>query len=201
MRRDKRTSDGTNAVGSIVVSQLKMGEIEDGEVDQIATDAQGQKQGVMWRKKQIQELKELGDLSPHWDNLRKDVINHCRQIISSYQETLTEINKLTGSSFKPSISKAEKYLEFIPINLHTQRMRVNCPRKTDAAYDVVTVGAPAAHFQGFKNGGLHRLLSRFEAEKKNDSTRNQVIQLDSLLKRRDSTPCSKDVTRLPAQKT
>ncbi|RXM99482.1 Type II inositol 3,4-bisphosphate 4-phosphatase [Acipenser ruthenus] len=228
-----RTSDGTNAVGSIVVSQLKMGEIEDGEVDQIATDAQGQKctficesashgttnddkdnshlmnavfknpvckvyrfQTVdskwMFIREQmaectlsfnipkqlmtlyiqedmrrIQELKELGDLSPHWDNLRKDVINHCRQIISSYQETLTEINKLTGSSFKPSISKAEKYLEFIPINLHTQRMRVNCPRKTDAAYDVITVGAPAAHFQGFKNGGLHRLLSRFEAEKKN----------------------------------
>ncbi|MGH0150206.1 UNVERIFIED_CONTAM: hypothetical protein FKN15_017632 [Acipenser sinensis] len=234
------TSDGTNAVGSIVVSQLKMGEIEDGEVDQIATDAQGQKCSLICESashrttndkdnshlmnavfknpvckvyrfqtvdrkwmfireqmaectlsfnipkqlmtlyiqedmRRIQELKELGDLSPHWDNLRKEVITHYGQIISSYQETLAELNKLTGSSFKPSISKAEKYLEFIPINLHTQRMRVNCPRKTDAAYDVITVGAPAAHFQGFKHGGLHRLLSRFEVEKKNFSTAYQCI--------------------------
>ncbi|KAG9347093.1 hypothetical protein JZ751_006020 [Albula glossodonta] len=125
--------------------------------------------------RRIQELKDLGELSPHWDNLRKEVIAHYGQVISSYQETLTELNKLTGSSFKPSCSKSEKYLEFIPINLHTQRMQVTCPKKTDACYDVVTVGAPAAHFQGFKNGGLQRLLSRFESEKKNFSTAYQCI--------------------------
>lgn len=37
---------------------------------------------------------------------------------------------------------------------------------TDAFYDIITVGAPAAHFQGFKCGGLQRLLSRYETEKK-----------------------------------
>ncbi|XP_036406903.1 type II inositol 3,4-bisphosphate 4-phosphatase isoform X2 [Megalops cyprinoides] len=234
-----RTSDGTNTVGAVVVSRLKMGEIEDGEVDHIAADARGQKCTLVCESlhgttndkdksplmnavfknpvckvyrfqtvdckwmlvreqmaectlsfsipkqlitlyiqedmRRIQELKDLGDLSPHWDNLRKEVIAHYGQLISSYQETLTELNKLSGSSFKPSCSKSEKYLEFIPINLHTQRMQVTCPKKTDACYDVVTVGAPAAHFQGFKNGGLQRLLSRFEAEKKNFSTAYQCI--------------------------
>ncbi|KAJ8403627.1 hypothetical protein AAFF_G00349530 [Aldrovandia affinis] len=234
-----RTSDGTDTAGTVVVSRLKMGEIEDGEVDHIAADARGQKCTLVCESlhgttndkdssplmnavfknpvckvyrfqtvdckwmlvreqmaectlsfnipkqlitlyvqedmRRIQELKDLGELSPHWDNLRKEVISHYGQVISTYQETLTELNKLTGSSFKPSCSKSEKYLEFIPINLHTQRMQVTCPKKTDACYDVVTVGAPAAHFQGFKSGGLQRLLSRYEAEKKNFSTAYQCI--------------------------
>uniref|UniRef100_A0A8C3TLZ1 phosphatidylinositol-3,4-bisphosphate 4-phosphatase n=1 Tax=Catharus ustulatus TaxID=91951 RepID=A0A8C3TLZ1_CATUS len=66
-----------------------------------------------------------------------------------------------------SCSKGEKTLEFIPINLHLQRMHVHSPRLKDALYDVITVGAPAAHFQGFKNGGLRKLLSKFEAERRN----------------------------------
>uniref|UniRef100_A0A4W6EWU1 Inositol polyphosphate-4-phosphatase type II B n=1 Tax=Lates calcarifer TaxID=8187 RepID=A0A4W6EWU1_LATCA len=123
----------------------------------------------------VQDLRDLGELSPHWDNLRKEVMTRYGGIISSYQETLAELDKITGRSFKPSCCKAQKSLEFIPINLHTQRMRVTCPRKTDAFYDIVTVGAPAAHFQGFKCGGLQRLLSRYEAEKKSFSTAYQCI--------------------------
>uniref|UniRef100_A0A3Q2V8V6 phosphatidylinositol-3,4-bisphosphate 4-phosphatase n=1 Tax=Haplochromis burtoni TaxID=8153 RepID=A0A3Q2V8V6_HAPBU len=120
-----RSSDGVCTAGTVVVSRLKMGEMEEVDVDQITTDIPSQKV------------------------------------------------RLAGCSFKPSCCKAQKSLEFIPINLHTQRMRVTCPKKTDAFYDIVTVGAPAAHFQGFKGGGLQRLLSRYEAEKK--STAYQCI--------------------------
>uniref|UniRef100_A0A673VM00 phosphatidylinositol-3,4-bisphosphate 4-phosphatase n=1 Tax=Salmo trutta TaxID=8032 RepID=A0A673VM00_SALTR len=236
-----RSSDGVLAVGTVLVSRVNMGEMEEGDVDHITADVQ-QAQKVRtcvcvcvclyenrsppdvsastnaffknpvckvykfqtvdskWMlvreqmeectlsfsiprqllhlyiqedMRRIQELRDLGELSPHWDNLRKEVIGRYGQVIAAYQETLAELNKITGPSFKPSCSKAQRYLEFIPINLHTQRMRVTCPRQTDAFYDVITVGAPAAHFQGFKGGGLQRLLSRHEAEKK--STAYQCI--------------------------
>uniref|UniRef100_A0AAQ5Y0G4 Phosphatidylinositol-3,4-bisphosphate 4-phosphatase n=1 Tax=Amphiprion ocellaris TaxID=80972 RepID=A0AAQ5Y0G4_AMPOC len=232
-----RSSDGVCAAGTVVVSRLKMGEMEEVDVDHITTDIPSQKcplvcesahhscvdresnplTGPVFRNpvckvyrfqtvdskwmfvreqmeectlsfsipkqllslyiqedmSRVQDLRELGDLSPHWDNLRKEVMTRYGGIISSYQETLAELDKITGHSFKPSCCKAQKSLEFIPINLHTQRMRVTCPKKTDAFYDIVTVGAPAAHFQGFKCGGLQRLLSRYEAEKK--STAYQCI--------------------------
>ncbi|XP_069487278.1 inositol polyphosphate 4-phosphatase type II isoform X1 [Ambystoma mexicanum] len=117
--------------------------------------------------RRIQELKELGDLAPHWENLRQSAITHYEQMVSMYQSTLTELVKNPGNSFKASSSKGEKTLEFVPVNLHVQRMHVHSRKQRDAVYDVITVGAPAAHFQGFKDGGLRRLLSRFEAEKRN----------------------------------
>uniref|UniRef100_A0A2K6F2T4 Inositol polyphosphate-4-phosphatase type II B n=1 Tax=Propithecus coquereli TaxID=379532 RepID=A0A2K6F2T4_PROCO len=213
-----RTSDGGKVVGTIEVSVVKMGEIEDGETDHITTDVQGQKcalvcectapesvsgkdnlpflnavntteEALFYQVNIItcsvdisqppfsfllfsilnrnQELKELGELSPHWDNLRKNVLSHCDQMVNMYQDILTELSKETGSSFKSSSSKGEKTLEFVPINLHLQRMHVHSPHLKDALYDVITVGAPAAHFQGFKNGGLRKLLHRFETERRN----------------------------------
>ncbi|KAM4808123.1 inositol polyphosphate 4-phosphatase type II isoform 2-T2 [Rhinophrynus dorsalis] len=117
--------------------------------------------------RRIEQLKELGDLSPHWDNLRQSVIAHYEEMVCVYQESLSELEKHTGSSFKSSCSKGEKSLEFVPINLHLQRMRVHSQKLKDSLYDVITIGAPAAHSQGFKNGGLKRLLSKFEAEKRN----------------------------------
>ncbi|XP_036981937.2 inositol polyphosphate 4-phosphatase type II isoform X2 [Artibeus jamaicensis] len=227
-----RTSDGGKVVGTIEVSVVRMGEIEDGEADHITTDVQGQKCALVYEctapenmsgkdnlpllnavlknpvcklyrfptsdnkwmrvREQMsesalsfhvprelislhikedlcrnQELKELGELSPHWDNLRKNVLTHCDQMVNMYQDILTELSKETGSSFKSSSSKGEKTLEFVPINLHLQRMHVHSPQLKDALYDVITVGAPAAHFQGFKNGGLRKLLHRFETERRN----------------------------------
>lgn len=49
----------------------------------------------------IQDLKELGELSPHWDNLRKEVMTRYGGVISSYQETLAEMDKTSGTT--PSV--------------------------------------------------------------------------------------------------
>ncbi|XP_059211403.1 type II inositol 3,4-bisphosphate 4-phosphatase-like isoform X1 [Centropristis striata] len=109
----------------------------------------------------VQEVKDLGDLSPHWDGLRHDVINHCNHLIGCYQEMHAELNKLSASScFKSSCSKSDKQLQFVPTNLHTQRMEVTDPDRSGVWYEVITFGAPSDHHQAFKHGGLKRLLSK-----------------------------------------
>ncbi|KAM3590497.1 uncharacterized protein V6R79_010928 [Siganus canaliculatus] len=91
----------------------------------------------------IQEVKELGDLSPHWDGLRHDVISHCNLLISCYQETLAELDKLSASScFKSSCSKSDKHLRFVPTNLHLQRMEVTEPDAAGGAPPPSAGGAP-----------------------------------------------------------
>ncbi|CAI5713653.1 unnamed protein product [Hyaloperonospora brassicae] len=122
----------------------------------------------------IQQIQDDGDLNRcrEWMlqrcHERKEYVDLLRQLRRVY--VLRDQSKIY---FKASTEKKNAQLRFLPINLHLQEMWVGnadavartsmrsnnlCDANANAAvYDIVTVGAMAAHVYKFKNGGIFGL--------------------------------------------
>ncbi|XP_048244074.1 inositol polyphosphate-4-phosphatase type I A-like isoform X1 [Haliotis rufescens] len=110
-------------------------------------------------KQRISLLQDLGELSTEWGNVRQEMTDFCMSVVTTYTQNISYLTAYTGPSFKPSCEKDNKELEFIPVNLHVQRMTVASEGSDHGkVYDVLTHGAFTAFCQKFKNGGLRKLL-------------------------------------------
>lgn len=128
----------------------------------------------------------------YWTDCQVSSVVRIRNVSRDEQEVMGVLFlslSLATSCFKSSSSKSDKHLQFVPTNLHCQRMEVSGPHSSGSPpfhhqlllrsstpscympihyhslppgvwYDVITFGAPADHHQSFKHGGLKRLLSK-----------------------------------------
>ncbi|KAF1328767.1 hypothetical protein FI667_g6638, partial [Globisporangium splendens] len=121
----------------------------------------------------IQQIQDDGDL-----NRCREWMTQRANRMKEYLSLLRRLRRLYVTRdqhknyFKPSTEKKNAQLRFLPINLHLQEMWVGKEDSfadsqrsakassesdggsTAAVYDIVTVGAMAAHVYKFKNGGI-----------------------------------------------
>ena len=73
----------------------------------------------------MDELSQLGELPGDWEEIRLDLIESHAQLISAYTESSRHLKQQGDLTFKPSTSKGKDEVEFLPTNLHVQRMWVS----------------------------------------------------------------------------
>ncbi|XP_013413807.1 type I inositol 3,4-bisphosphate 4-phosphatase isoform X2 [Lingula anatina] len=119
------------------------------------------KEWITEERARIEQLQDLGELKGRWEQLKMDLQIFHVDILDVYTQCLREYEEMEGVTFKASARKGDRDVEFIPVNLHLQRMWVtNEKKKTSGCYDIVTVGSFTAYAQKYKQGGVKRMMQQ-----------------------------------------
>ncbi|XP_052279898.1 inositol polyphosphate-4-phosphatase type I A-like isoform X2 [Dreissena polymorpha] len=130
-------------------------------------------------KTRIKHLQDLGQLTGQWKAACAVYQDICMSTVTTYTQQMKYLHSYQGCSFKPSSKKADKELEFVPLNLHLQRMTVlNEATESWGAYDVITAGAFVAHSRRARNhGGLKSMLHKLQESYTPEGTLSKVSKV------------------------
>jgi inositol polyphosphate-4-phosphatase len=111
----------------------------------------------------LQQYASLEGLRQGWEIARQEVALVHSEMISQYKENCSGLQAQleAGVTFKKSTAKGMPELDFVPVNLHIQQMKVGRgeEEKERVVYMCVTAGCPTAYSHKFKQGGLAKLRS------------------------------------------
>ncbi|XP_037937151.1 inositol polyphosphate-4-phosphatase type I A isoform X2 [Teleopsis dalmanni] len=117
---------------------------------------------IQREKELLQEISGMGELGGEWRRRQMDLLDKHLKLLKDYSQAKQNLQPLTndeGPFFKRSSVKTDKSLEFIPVNLHLQRMWAhNDGLNRTGVLDIITVGAFTRHATKGRTGGLIRLL-------------------------------------------
>uniref|UniRef100_A0A1A9Z4R5 phosphatidylinositol-3,4-bisphosphate 4-phosphatase n=1 Tax=Glossina pallidipes TaxID=7398 RepID=A0A1A9Z4R5_GLOPL len=130
---------------------------------------------ILREKELLQEISGMGELGGEWRRRQMDLLDKHLKLLKDYSQAKQNIQQIIKDEvtyFKRSSVKTDESLEFIPVNLHLQRMWCqNDTLNKTGVLDIITVGAFTRHAaKSKKSGGLIKLLqetkespSKFEA--------------------------------------
>ncbi|XP_035705264.1 inositol polyphosphate-4-phosphatase type I A isoform X2 [Folsomia candida] len=121
-------------------------------------------------KELLQEMIGLGELREPWHSRQVQILERHLWLINLYtsarQNLLNHGHHSSGSSdFRQSSAKGDPTHEFVPLNLHLQRIWAqNESLHKSGFHDNLTCGAFTAYAQGYENGGLIKLLQNYKCQ-------------------------------------
>lgn len=78
---------------------------------------------ILREKELLQEISGMGELGGQWRNIQMELLDKHLKLLKDYSQAKQNLQQCTnGKFFKQSSAKNDESLEFVPINLHLQRM-------------------------------------------------------------------------------